>query len=97
MIHAIEFSADAERHLGELTARQRSAILDATETQLTWEPDRPSRARKLLRPNPVSVWELRAGDLRVFYNVEADATVLVVAIGRKRGNRLLLDGQEFVL
>ena len=96
MGHEIEVSEDAERQLGELTARERKIVLDAIETQLAWEPDSPARSRKLLRSNPLSAWELRVGEFRVFYNVTTEA-VIVVALGRKKHNRLFLDGKEYSL
>jgi mRNA interferase RelE/StbE len=96
MGHEIEVSEDAERQLGELTARERKTVLDAIETQLTWEPDSPTRSRKLLRSNPLAAWELRVGEFRVFYNVTTEA-VIVVALGRKKHNRLFLDDKEYSL
>ena len=54
----------------------------------------PTRAIKRLRPNPFAQFELRAGDLRVLYNVEGSEVVLLV-VGRKVGNKLIVKGQEF--
>jgi hypothetical protein len=39
---------------------------------------------------------LRLGEVRVFYRVR-DEIVEVVLIGQKRGNRLLIGGEEFEL
>ncbi len=63
------------------------------------EPLTETRNRKPLRPNPVAPWELRVGDLRVFYEVAADEpnVVRVLAVGRKRGNTLLIAGKEIEL
>lgn len=49
-----------------------------------------------LRPNPFAPWELRVGFLRVFYEVDALESdfVNVLAIGIKRGNRLIVSGKE---
>ena len=50
----------------------------------------------LLRPNRLAACELRLGDLRILYNVDEENTeVLIVTIGRKRGNALIVDGEEF--
>lgn len=54
----------------------------------------PTRAIKQLRPNPFAAFELRAGDLRVLYNIEGDE-VVVLLIGRKVGNKLIVQGEEF--
>ena len=53
-----------------------------------------SKAIKQLRPNPFAEFELRVGDLRVLYNVDQDE-VLVLLVGRKAGNRLIVEGEEF--
>lgn len=43
-----------------------------------------------MRPNPLAPWELRIGDLRVYYDVEEDPTpvVYIRAIGIKERNRV---------
>jgi hypothetical protein len=47
-----------------------------------------------LRPNPLAEFELRAGDLRALYNIEEDEVVIIV-VGRKVGNKLIVEGEEF--
>lgn len=96
MAYGIRFSASAEEHFAQLTARERSIVLDAVRTQLLHEPVRETRNKKPLRPNPLAPWELRVGALRVFYEVAAQETeiVNVLAIGIKRGNRLFVADQE---
>ena len=98
MTFEIEFSADSERQLSELAARDRRMLLDSIETHLSHEPTTPTNNRKLLRSNPVAAWELRVADFRVFYNVESDRIlVIVVALGRKDHNRLTIDGKVIPL
>ena len=98
MTYDIEFSADSERQLLELAARERRMLLDSVETQLSHEPTTPTKNRKLLRSNPIAAWELRVADFRVFYNVESDRIlVIVVALGRKDHNRLTIDGKVIPL
>jgi hypothetical protein len=50
----------------------------------------------LRRPSGQVEFEFRDDDLRVFYRVEG-AQVLVDAIGRKRGNQLLIGGRKVTL
>jgi hypothetical protein len=52
-----------------------------------------------MRPNPLAEWELRVGDLRVYYVVRVQPAPLVVigAVGRKVGNRVFVGGQEIDL
>ncbi len=98
MTYEIEFSADSERQLAELSSRDRKTVLDSIETQLSHEPITPTKHRKLLRQNPVASWELRVGDFRVFYNVEQQRIlVIVIAVGRKEHNQLMIDGKVIPL
>jgi mRNA-degrading endonuclease RelE of RelBE toxin-antitoxin system len=84
----------AEGELRNLTARTRKTIVEAIERQLEAEPDVPTRNRKVLaalRPPWTGldpVWELRVGDFRVFYDVDAEESrVYVRAIRRKPPHR----------
>jgi mRNA-degrading endonuclease RelE of RelBE toxin-antitoxin system len=74
-------------------------ILDAVEAQLSHEPLIETRNRKPLRPNPIAPWELRVGDLRVFYEVSAEepGVVNILAVGQKDGNILRIAGKEIKL
>jgi mRNA-degrading endonuclease RelE of RelBE toxin-antitoxin system len=95
--YRIQFTSSAEEHLAQLTARQQAIVLNAVKVQLRHEPIRETRNRKPLRPNLLAPWELRAGFLRIFYEVDALESDLVniLAIGIKRGNRLIVAGTEF--
>ena len=75
------------------------AILDAIEQQLQHEPLVETRNRKLLRPNPLAPWELRVGQLRVFYEVPVSDpdVVRILAVGQKKGNILRIAGKEIQL
>jgi mRNA-degrading endonuclease RelE of RelBE toxin-antitoxin system len=78
-----------------LTARQSATVLDVVARTLTHEPTVPTRHRKVLRANAVAPWELRIGDLRVYYEVKDDPErVIVKAIGVKERNRVLIGGEE---
>lgn len=82
-----------------LTARERTTALGAVVRQLSHEPLVETRNRKPLRPNPIAPWELRAGTLRVFYDVVVGnpGVVRVLAVGKKVGNVLHIGGQEIKL
>lgn len=82
-----------------MTAQQRATVLDAIERQLTGEPLAETRNRKPLRPNPIAPWELRVGELRVFYDVgvEPPGLVRVLAVGVKEGGVLRIGGREIQL
>ncbi len=52
-----------------------------------------------MRPNPIAPWELRIGDLRVYYGIEEkpENVVTILAIDIKDHNRVLIGGQEVEL
>ncbi len=63
-------------------------------SRLQNQPTTPTKAIKRLRPNTLVEFELRAGDLRALYNVEGE-DVAILIIGRKFGNKLIVEGEEF--
>jgi len=97
--YTVEFAQSVERHLRVLTARERTAILDAIGRQLLHEPLKETRHRKPLRPNPIAPWELRVGQLRVFYEVAGaeSGVVRILAVGRKRRSILVIGDKEIRL
>ena len=82
-----------------MTARERTTVLDAIGRQLLHEPLKETRQRKPLRPNPVAPWELRVGQLRIFYEVAGaeSGVVRILAVGRKRRNVLVVGDKEIRL
>jgi mRNA-degrading endonuclease RelE of RelBE toxin-antitoxin system len=97
--YTVEFAESVEDHLAALTARDRTTALAAIERQLIHDPLKETKNRKPLRPNPIAPWELRVGDLRVFYEVTGTDTgvVRVLAVGRKRHNVLTIGDKEIRL
>ena len=95
MPYHIIWYPDTREHFRYLTARQRSIVFDSVEEQLVNEPTAEARNRKEMHPNSLASWELRIGDLRVYYDVtEESQTVTVIAVGIKRGNRVFIGGEE---
>ena len=98
--YRIDYSPEAVDHMEGLTARQSATVLDVVAARsLTHEPTVPTRQRKVLRANAVAPWELRIGDLRVYYEVKDDPerVVVVKAVGVKERNRVLIGGEEVKL
>lgn len=97
MAYRIEYSPDAEDHLRALTARQRAIVLDTVDKQLMHQPTVEARNRKPMRPNPLAPWELRIGNLRVYYDVEEEPepVVYIRAVGVKQRNRVRI-GREVI-
>ena len=69
-------------------------ILGMVDRQLAHQPTVETRNRKLMRPNPVAPWELRIGNLRVYYDVEeeSESVVFIRAVGVKTRNRVRIGG-----
>jgi mRNA-degrading endonuclease RelE of RelBE toxin-antitoxin system len=90
MAYGIYLRGNAAEELRGFRVFERRRIGDEINTQLSHEPTVATRNRKCLlgltpefehRP---PVWELRIGDVRVFYDVDAEAReVNVRAIRRK--------------
>ena len=70
MAFVITYSPEAVDHLEALPKATQMLVVDQVDEQLTHEPMLPTRKRKLLGPNPIAPWELRLGDIRVFYDVQ---------------------------
>jgi mRNA-degrading endonuclease RelE of RelBE toxin-antitoxin system len=97
--YAVEFARSVERQFRALTARDRTTALAAITRQLREEPLKETRHRKPLRPNPIAPWELRVGQLRIFYEVVGieSGVVRILAVGLKRRNMLMIGGKEIRL
>ena len=73
-------------------------MVGGIDKQLLHQPTVETRNRKLMRSNELSVWELRLGMLRVYYDVvENEQIVLIRAVGVKRGNRVFIAGKEMTI
>jgi mRNA-degrading endonuclease RelE of RelBE toxin-antitoxin system len=94
MAFNISITADAESQWRALPKRQQRLLEAAIQARLLHQPTTPTKAIKRLRPNPFAEFELRVGELRVLYNVEGTEVVLLV-VGRKVGNKLIVEGAEF--
>ncbi|MEX0704907.1 MAG: type II toxin-antitoxin system RelE/ParE family toxin [Planctomycetales bacterium] len=90
MAFRIIYSPEALEHLAELPKATQALVVDQVDEQLANEPARPTRKRKLLRPNPIAPWVLRLGDIRVFYDVREspEPVVGIAAVGVKQHNEL---------
>jgi mRNA-degrading endonuclease RelE of RelBE toxin-antitoxin system len=80
----IKYSEMVAEHLGELRAFDRRRVLDQIESQLTYRPTEETQNKKKL-VGLVPPWEhvepvreLRVGDLRVFYDVDEEQSLVVV-------------------
>lgn len=99
MAYEIIYSPEALDHLQALPKNSQVLVLDQVDVQLTHQPTLATRKRKVLRPNPIAPWELRLGDIRVFYEVQErpDPRVIVKAVGIKRHNELWIGDERIEL
>jgi hypothetical protein len=72
-------------------------VLQAVDAQLAHQPTAETRNRKPMRPNPLAPWELRVGEVRVYYDVSEhpSPTVSIRAVGIKRRNQVWIGKEEF--
>ncbi len=97
MAWTVEVKEAAVEHLhwfGKETGRQ---LLEEALEYLEHDPVAETKNLKTLRPNPVAERELRLlGKYRILFSVdEKDQLVTIILVGEKRGNRLLVLGEEF--
>jgi mRNA-degrading endonuclease RelE of RelBE toxin-antitoxin system len=99
MAFSIEFAKSVKKQIRQLTADKRALLIDAIEKQLSYEPMIETRNRKPLRPNPIAPWELRVENMRVFFEISSEEpnVVHVLAVGEKKGNKLMIAGKEVQL
>ncbi|NEP63106.1 MAG: hypothetical protein F6K31_40405 [Symploca sp. SIO2G7] len=99
MPYRIEYSPESEEHLRYLTTRQQVIVIDGVDEQLMYQPTVETRNRKLMRPNPLAPWELRIGDLRIYYDIEEEPepVVYINAVGIKERNQVRIAGEIYNL
>jgi mRNA interferase RelE/StbE len=78
-----------------LVARRRAELRDALETHLRHEPRKVSRSRiKRLRGLRKPQFRLRAGDLRVFYDVTDKSVEVLAIVAKAQARRSLAEQGE---
>ena len=91
----IAWSRRSRDNLRDFTKREQQQIVDAVHAQLEHNANSENRNRKSLEPNGLANWELRVGNIRVFFDVNLiDSVVELVAIGKKNHNVLRIGGEE---
>ena len=88
---SLRFAYGALEDLKGLRAHDRARVVAEIERRLAEHPQEPSRNRKELTAlappweHVPPIWELRAGDHRVFYDVDARARLVIVRAVRRKG------------
>jgi mRNA-degrading endonuclease RelE of RelBE toxin-antitoxin system len=89
-VFTISYAASVAEDLGGVRAFERRRLLDQIDRQLSHEPTREARNRKVLRgltppwEHVQPVWELRVNEYRVFYDVDEVAEQVVVRAVRRK-------------
>ena len=94
----VELTADALRQFKALPKVARPFIKEALRLHLVLDdPARTTRNKfRLRRASPYADYELRINIWRVFYRLDGDVVVVGI-IGEKRGNSLIVEGEELEL
>jgi mRNA-degrading endonuclease RelE of RelBE toxin-antitoxin system len=97
--YSLIFAPQVKNHLQGIEKKYRSLIRHTIDEQLQLEPGVQTTNRKSLRrPVLEADWELRFGPnnrFRVLYDIdEENCQVVILAIGIKDGERLLVAGEE---
>jgi mRNA-degrading endonuclease RelE of RelBE toxin-antitoxin system len=91
------FTPNSDADLKHYRAFDQRSIVDAIKVHLAFDANIETNRRKRLAEHPIAAWELRAGKYRVFYELEGEAAVKIVAIGHKEHNSLFIRGKEVEL
>lgn len=95
MAYSIRFTPQAAEQLRALRKFDQVRIRDAIVRHLRFRPDAETRNKKVLNSELLTMFELRVGDFRVFYDVISETDeVVVAAIGVKQHSRLFIAGEE---
>jgi len=97
-VNQVLFSKDAVRLFRKVPTSHRRVLKDGIRKHLVeGDPLETTKNKfRLRRPSPYAEFELRLENWRVFYRVRKKV-VEIVLLGEKRGNALLIGGEEFEL
>ena len=97
MEYRIAVTESAKGDIAYFDAPEQRFIVAGIIAHLKTDAEVRTRRKKPLRPNPLAPWELRVARYRVFYSVEPESTVKIVAVGHKEHNDLLIRGKKVSL
>lgn len=94
-MYTIEFTPAAREDFRYFKRYEQNIILEAIETQLPYEPMVETTNRFHRQPPEIADWELRVGEYRIFYNIEAAVQIVQIErIGEKPNNQLYFRGRK---
>ncbi len=93
----IKLTPSAQGDLAYFRSFEQKIILQGIKKYLTEDAHTEMVRKKRLRPNPLAPWELKLGDYRIFYDLETEASIKIIAIGYKEHNELFIRGRKLEL
>lgn len=94
-MYNIEYSAEAEEDLRYFKKHEQKIIVTGIAQQLSHQPTVVTANRFHRDPPDISVWELRIGVFRVYYNVDESIYIVQVErIGEKPNNEIYFRGKR---
>ncbi len=93
----VVLTPSADEDLKFFPVFEQRVIVDAIRVQLLNDANKPTKRRKKLAEHPVAPWELRVGKHRVFYEIDGETTVKILAVGHKEHNSLFIRGKQVEL
>ncbi len=92
--YRIEYRHDARLQIHALPRHQQVMLLDKINEQLTSQPRLQTRNRKPLESSALGSWELRAGEIRAYYEIiEEERLVRILTVGVKVRDLVLIDAK----
>jgi mRNA interferase RelE/StbE len=92
MRYEVILAPDAARAYRALPAYRRAEVRDRLERHLRYEPTRVSKSRiKRLRGLSQPQYRLRVGEVRVFYDVAAEAVEVLAIVTKAEASRWLAE------
>jgi len=97
MAWTVEVKEAALQHLQWFGRKTGRKLLERALEFLEQDALAETKNLKTLRPNPIAQRELRLfGTYRLLFSIdEGERLVTIILVGEKRGNRLLVMGEEF--
>jgi mRNA-degrading endonuclease RelE of RelBE toxin-antitoxin system len=90
----IDLTESAIEDINYFRKNARQIISEGIALFLTHNANVETRRRKPLRPNRIATWQLRIDEFRVFYDLEEENHVKIIAVGTKVHKELYFRGRK---
>ena len=94
MEYRISLTESAKGDIAHFETHEQRIIVAGIISHLKADAEVRTRKKKPLRPNPIAPWELRLDRFRVFYSIEEDSKLKVMAVGHKEHDDLFIQGKK---